>query len=159
MRRTGSTTNANRIMIHGTPDPLLSQYYWNSYYSFQYTADGRYSVYKRVGGGSSVPLQRWTISPAIVTGANWNTLRVVASGGQLRFYINGSLVWSGTDYSLSYGRVGFGMYTTDVTDMLEIDWATLTPSAVLGPVTISPEQQALNDAANGQSGPDENGVP
>jgi hypothetical protein len=109
--------------------------------------------------GVSTNLQPWTDSSAIVQGFAWNTLRVIASGGQLRFYINGTLVWSGTDSSLSYGRVGFGMFPSSTSDMLEIDWATLTPSAILGPATISPEQQALNDAANGQSGPDENGVP
>ncbi len=127
MRRYGCNTCGNRILIRGTPLPLDPGQRWYSYYMFQYTRDGYYSVWKRVAGGSSAALQDWTASPAINTGDAWNTLRVVAEGGRLSFYINGALVWSGTDYSLSFGRVGIGMYrdASSTGNLLQVDWATL----------------------------------
>jgi len=69
LRRSGSaTSNANRIMVRGTPSPLDSNNYWYNYYSFQYTGNGSYSVWKRVASVSSVALQCWTSSTAIKQG-------------------------------------------------------------------------------------------
>jgi len=69
----------------------------------------------------------WTPHSAINQGEAWNTLRVVAQGTSLSFYINGVPVWSGTDSSLSSGRVGLGMYrdASSTGDELRVDWARL----------------------------------
>jgi len=167
LRRSGSaTSNANRIMVRGTPSPLDSNNYWYNYYSFQYTGNGSYSVWKRVASGSSVALQSWTSSTAINQGDAWNTLRVVANGNGFYFYINGTLVWSGTDTTLGSGRVGVGMYrSADSTgDRLWVDWATLTTTSILSldipnADAVSLEQQALNDASNARQEGTENIAP
>jgi hypothetical protein len=153
--RNGCDGCANRLIIRGTPAPLDSGNNWNRSYLFQYTRNGSYSVWKAVAG-SYTPLQGWTSSSAINQGSAWNTLRVVANGSSLYFYINGTLVWGGSDTSLTSGRVGIGMYrSSDSTgDRLWVDWATLSPldaSGVGAPAitnTVSAEQQALNDTAN-----------
>jgi hypothetical protein len=146
--RGGSETIANSILIRGTPAPLSSTGLWDSYYAFQYTRDGRYSVWKRVEGVSSY-LQSWTTTTAINQGDAWNELRVVANGSTLDFYINGTLVWTGTDSSLSSGRVGIRMYKeTSAAEQLWVDWAILTEGAPDVTDTISDEQMVLNEEAN-----------
>lgn len=128
LMRLGSEWNANRIFIRGNPDPLDSENYWHSYYSFQYNRQGRFAVYKQVGGETPVELQPWTFEPNILEGDNWNILRIVAAGSSLDFYINGALVWSGIDTDLTSGRVGIGMYDSFISpgDELQVDWASLT---------------------------------
>ena len=108
-----------------------------------------------MAGSDDIALQTWTPSPAINQGFYWNTLRVVANGSSLYFYINETLVWSGVDTDLEVGRVGIGMYslTGNTDDRLWVDWATLTPlgamsSAIPISDTVSLEQQTLNDASN-----------
>jgi len=137
---------ANRIMIRGTPDPLVVSNLWYNSYQFQYTLSGKFSIFKRVGG-TLTALQDWTVSPAVIQGYSWNILRVVALGPDLYFYINGALVWHGQDIYLATGRTGFGLSNNGP---LEIDWATLSPiNSLAGSDTeLSPEQQALNQAAN-----------
>jgi hypothetical protein len=127
MRRSGCTICSNQILMRGRPEPQGAINRWDSFYGFQYMTSGSYSVYKSVGG-TLTALQAWTSSPAIITGAEWNTLRVVANGTSLAFYINGTLVWSGTDTALTTGRVGIGMYNnvTSTGNLLEVDWATLS---------------------------------
>lgn len=150
MKRLGCETCASNLLIRGTPDPLGLEYYWYDYYSFQYSRDGYFSVFKRVNGVSGL-LQGWTYTDAIHQGDAWNILRVFANGSTLYFTINGTLVWSGTDIDLTSGRVGIGMYGSTATgDELRVDWATLYTD-VEGTImsdTVSPEQQLLNDAAN-----------
>ena len=153
--RSGTDSDANRIMIRGTPYPLDEYNHWYSDYTFQYTTNGWYSVWKQVAGSDAIALQTWTPSPAINQGFYWNTLRVVANGSSLYFYINETLVWSGVDTDLEVGRVGIGMYRTtgNPDDRLWVDWATLTPlgamsSAIPISDTVSLEQQTLNDASN-----------
>ena len=52
----------------------------------------------------------------------------------MRFYINGTLVLTVTDPSLTSGRVGIGMYrSADSTgDELLVDWATLSTYGTTG---------------------------
>jgi len=142
MGREGCSTCANRITIRGAVDPLISEHNWSSYYAFQYTNGGSFSVFKRVGGGSSIALQGWTPSAAIVQGG-YNTLRVVANDGNLYYYINGTLVWSGSDSSLTSGLVGFGLYRDmySSNNALVVDYATLAgASAALEQALFIPEQ-------------------
>ncbi len=158
LARAGSQLNGNQLFIRGKPDPLSLIGEWYEGYIFQYSANGNYSILKTINGVTS-EIKSWTFSSAINQGYTWNTLRITANGGTLKFYINGSLVWSGTNTSLTSGRVGIGMYlaSTSTTDWLVVDWATLTTSvstSVSDLDQISPEQQLLNDAMESNSSGD-----
>ena len=123
--RMGCTTCSNRLVIRASGS-IVGGVYANAYH-FNYTGDGSYSVFKYVYGNSTA-LQGWTASSAIAKRNGWNVLRVVANGSNLTFYINGVLVWSGSDSSVSSGRVGFSMYSDGTsTDYFFADYATLTP--------------------------------
>jgi hypothetical protein len=151
--RTGAF--ASCLVIRGSPNPLAIDNDWDSGYSFCYTIGGIYSVWKSTGGSAWSSLQPWTVSAAIPIGEAWNDFRVIANGSNLYFYCNGALVWSGVDASLTSGRVGIEFYSPNPVagNQLWVDWATLTdvaPRENLG--TISPEQQALNEAAREGTG-------
>lgn len=163
--RSGCNDCAINLIVRGAPTPVGNQNRWYSYISFQIRNDGQYSVYKRVRGGSSTALQPWTPSAAIrqsgAYGDDWNVLRVIDFGDNLYFYINGQLVWSGTDTTLTSGEVGFSMYSdSSAWNLAQVDWATIdwaNAATALG--AISPEQQALNDAAWQQAAQSETGAP
>jgi hypothetical protein len=124
--------NANYISIRGTPLPLDTSGRWNKEYKFAYTNGGIFSVWKNKGA-SSVALKPWTTSATVVKNG-WNTLKVVANGDLMKFYINNTLVWSGRDSEFSAGRVGIGMYTTTPSgNRLDVDWATLSNSSSFVP--------------------------
>jgi hypothetical protein len=146
--RLGSDTSTNRIYVRGTPSPLLSGNRWSSGYSFQYSRNGSFSIFKFMPNGDSVQIQGWTSSSAIYQGDYYNILRVVANGSDFSFYINGTLVWQGSDTSFSTGRVGIGMYraaSTGLTEQLVVDWAVLTTigagdSGSIEPILQDPER-------------------
>lgn len=130
MTRTGGAASlANRLIIRGNP-ASLSAGWWNPSYVFQYANDGTYSVYK-MSGGVSTALAPWASSGAVLTGGVANTLKVVAVGSSLKFYINGTLVWSGTDSTLQVGQVGVGFYRDATAATLKVDAASAsnTPTA------------------------------
>jgi len=133
MKRTGCADCANRILVRGVPQPLVGTNDWNSSYTFQYVNrmnDGSsigpgYSVYKRLAGGAPILLVNWTRSNAIHA-EGWNVLKVVMDGSSMEFYINGVLLASGPDSSLTSGKVGIGMYGVPGFDLLQVDWAQVT---------------------------------
>ena len=153
--RGGCDSCANRLYVRGTPNPLISGNHWYHEYMFQYSRDGGFSIFKIVAGNPTA-LQNWAFTSAIHQGDAWNTLKVTANGTSLYFYINGTLVWSGSDSSLSSGRVGLGMYrdATSTGDVFAADWARLTTLGSLAQIddVVSAEQQALNEAANLRGG-------
>lgn len=127
MKRTGCTWCTNYLIIRGTDTPIHATYKtWYRGYRFQYSNDGKYSVWKD-NSGSYTTLKTYTSSSAIVQNG-WNTLKVTASGSTLKFYINGTLVWTGSDSSFSSGKVGIGMYrdTSSTGNKLQVDWAKLS---------------------------------
>jgi len=150
--RYGCESCSNAITIRGAPTPVTDGD-WYSAYQFQYSRAGNFSVWKGVNG-SWTPLQYWVATPAINQGNAWNTLRVVASGSALYYYINGTLVWIGSDSALSSGRVGVVMSRTDGTstgNALFVSNASLTIpvfSTKALPDKVNAAQQAANDAAN-----------
>ncbi|MDO9302981.1 MAG: hypothetical protein Q7T89_16455, partial [Anaerolineales bacterium] len=96
---------------------------FTSGYMFVYSEDySDFSIWKYVNG-STTALQYWTYSPSIEYG--WNTLKVVADGSYLDFYINGNLVWSGSDTTFTRGLVGLRMYRGASIERMSVDWATL----------------------------------
>jgi hypothetical protein len=158
--RTGCGSCANRIMVRGTPAPLGATGGWYSNFFFQYNRDGQFSVYRSVGGVLTA-LQNWAQTPAIVQGSAWNALRVVSYEDTFLFYINGILVWVGTDTSLpAAGQVGIGEFNdTSGGNGFWIDYArgiptgmtTETAEAAAGPRPtdqVSDAQQRLNYEAN-----------
>jgi hypothetical protein len=127
MKRTGCSFCTNYLIIRGTDTPLHATYKtWYRGYRFQYGNNGQFSVWKDNSGSYST-LKTYTFSSAIVQNG-WNTLKVTANGSLLKFYINGTLVWSGTDTSFSSGKVGIGMYrdASSTGNKLQVDWATLS---------------------------------
>jgi hypothetical protein len=134
MYRTGCASCVNSLIIGGKyPNPSLdaTTYYWQPSYVFKYTNDGQYSVAKI---GSTPPLQDWKTNTTLIHSTTWNTLKVVAVGSILQFYINSTQVYSGSDASYIPGSIGIGMYkrSTDTTgNNLFVDYVTLntTPAA------------------------------
>lgn len=128
MKRLGCLVCANAIIIRGTTSPLKTDYTWNKGYSFQYSNNGYISVYE-IGPGGISALLDWTTIVGI-NANDWNTLRVIADENSFEFYVNGSLVWSGSDDTLKTGRVGIATYRfNDVDDTspdsFRVDSATL----------------------------------
>ncbi len=112
-------------------------------YVFQVSGDGSYAVWKQVGGVWSW-LQSWTTSPAVSTGTN--VLAAVAQGSVLRFYINGTLVWTGTDTSLASGRIGLMGYSS-VSGATTHYFDNVIVSEPLATGTVSAQQQWYNQQA------------
>ncbi len=129
MKRNGCPSCANHVSIRGAAYGLDSMGRWQKEYKFAYTNNGYFSVWKK-NKSSITAKKNWTYSTAIKKN-NWNVIKIKASGSKLRFYINGSLVWAGSDTSFKSGRVGIGMYrnTTTTGNKLLVDWAKLTKSA------------------------------
>jgi hypothetical protein len=137
MMRTGSNKGSpNYLLIRGNPYILDAAKGWLPSYMLGYINNGMFAVYKVDIFGTATVLQGWTASAAIVKGG-WNTLKVVAVGSSLKFYINNVLVYSGVDSSLSTGMVGFSMYrdNTSTGNALYVDSASLftTPTADINP--------------------------
>ncbi len=132
VRREGCAGNANVIAIRGNPT-LDSTGWWNTEYTFDYTNSGYFSVWKDYYG-TYTALRDWTYTGAINQGG-WNTLKVKASGGNLYFYINDYLIWSGYDGAYASGRVGIGMYRGSACtgDKLWVDYAKLETTASYPP--------------------------
>ncbi len=114
-----------------------------SAYMFQISTDGYFSVLKQVNGAAPELLQDWTFSPAIRSGVN--VLLASAQGTSLRFYINGTPVWSGADTSLTSGRIGLlgstyvGFATTHYFDNVAVG----DPVLITGSLTA--DQQWYNE--------------
>ena len=127
MKRAGTdcTTCATGIYIRGAIQPLGATYhFWDKGYFFGYSNAGQFVIYKLDGGFSA--LKGWTGSTAINQGG-WNQLRVDAKGDFLNFYINNTLVWSGTDSTHSIGKVGIAFFQSSYPgDLLVVDWAKTT---------------------------------
>lgn len=118
-------------------------------YIFCIRNDGKYSIWYTDSAGAHT-IQDWTGTSAIVT-YDWNNLRVVAIGPFFSFYINKDLLYVGKDTHFTKGSVGItGSKIGSTSILLEVDYAKLRVLFANSPLptdTISPEQQALNEAA------------
>jgi hypothetical protein len=131
MKRFGTATSlANRLIIRGNPYSVNSLGYWLPAYYFQYTNTGYFSVWEFTSANTNVALKGWTTSAAIVKNG-WNTLKVVAVGTSLKYYINNVLVWTGADPTLRTGQVGLGFNRDATAGPLYVNYAILqtTPTA------------------------------
>lgn len=161
LKRTGCEFCANHLVIRGLPSPSRDEGMWFSFYIFQYSRNGKFSVWKGTPGREVRPLKQWTNTSAINQGDAWNVMRVVAIGNFLFFSINDTLVWVGSDDSLPAGRVGIGMYRDNesTNNQLLVDWATLSPinlSELSAPFafnyTENAQQSTLDDNLAGPDG-------
>ena len=124
-RARGSPALPNRIHFYTQPSPLDSAGQWMNGYLFQYTNAGYFSVWEMTEGDAT-PLQVWTPSDAIQR-YGWNTLKVVARGGNMAFYINDTLVFTGYDDTHTSGRVGISFWRgDDALAPLRVDWARVS---------------------------------
>jgi hypothetical protein len=152
--RGGPDEYANAIIVRGTAT-LTSGNIWRDAYQFQYTRNGFFYVLKYVGGAFTT-LQGWTATNAIVRGSAWNDLRVVATGNTLSYFINGTLVWSGSDPSFSAGKVGVTFFRPAglTSDALWVDRAMVDGGTVArleaDDRQVSQEQQQRNDLVTRQ---------
>lgn len=126
MKRSGNGYSPQNIIIRGNPNSLDPNYDWKPSYIFQYRNDGDFSVWEITSTGTSIALKNWTDSSKIVKNG-WNTLAVRAYGSSLKYYINGGLVWSGSDTTLTSGAVGFSFFRDELPGTLLVNWAKLTP--------------------------------
>jgi hypothetical protein len=145
MKRAGCTSCSNNIVIRGTGTKFTAAGDWKNSYTFQDTNNGNYSVWK-INKFAITALQGWTSSSAINKGG-FNTLKVIAKGKNMQFFINGTLVWSGSDSDLKAGRVGIQMYRYLLDgDKLTVDWANATTNASL---VAAPESFVLGEELEG----------
>ncbi len=82
-------------------------------YVFEVSSDGRFWLSKSVNGNWEGQLLAPAASSAIKQGAEQNALRVLASGPQIKLFINGTLVGTAADTSLTSGGVGFYIAAED----------------------------------------------
>lgn len=130
VKRMDTTGWSSGLRVRGTPafDSTNNQ---KNDYVFVYAVSGSteyFSVWKHVAGVET-PLKGWTTTTA-VNPNGWNTLKVMTWGSNLRFYINGVLIWSGTDTSLATGQVALTMFRGTTPSRFDVDWATLGMSEV-----------------------------
>jgi hypothetical protein len=129
VKRLGCQSCANSLLIRGNStnrDPHDNT--WLPSYAFSYSNYGTISVWKVFPNGNLTPLQYWTGSPAVVKNG-WNTLKVLAVNGSLRFLVNNTLVYSGTDPGFfRIGRVGVEFYRdqSSTGNSFRMDWARLS---------------------------------
>ena len=167
IQRKGNDNEASRLIIRGNPNNLDSKNNWDGYV-FQITRAGKYSILK-YNGGSITPLQHWVSSSMIHKGNAWNELTVFARGSNLWFGINGVWVKHVTDSTFTSGKVGIGLYSSDGSGKLFVDWVRIrkylrsSRSSASSKVAkkISDEQLQLNNIANlnpssGMNSPDFN---
>jgi len=126
MKRKGCSGCANGLIIRGKGTRLYPDGVWDEGYFFEYLNKGYISVWK-IKGWSENQLKGWT-KKSVVNKGGWNTLKVVAQGSTLKFYVNGTKVWQGTDSTFKSGRVGITMFRnkSSTGNKLKVDWATLT---------------------------------
>ncbi|MFH0983764.1 MAG: family 16 glycoside hydrolase, partial [Planctomycetota bacterium] len=123
--------------FEGEPTPAGSGY--------AFGLDGNEYFIFKVVSGTMTYLQTWTSSPAINPPTEWNTLKVVAQGPVLDFYINGVLVQSLTDGDLVSGRIGLLGYTSpSVVGTHFFDDVVVGPPA-LSRGAVSPLQEWYNE--------------
>ena len=136
-RKLGEASLPNRLHFRTSPAGLDASGQWTNGYIFQYTNAGYFSVWKVVDGVFS-PVVGWTYSPTIVP-FGWNTLKVVANGENMEFYINGVLHAAGSDSAHSIGRVALSMWRATVKAPFIVDWVKVsniaTPATYVDAVT------------------------
>lgn len=80
---------------------------YRSGYVFHVNARGYYTIFKKRRGVTVPVIRGWKRSPAIAKGfRKWNRLEVESYAGELRFWINDTLVQTIQDETFTAGRAG-----------------------------------------------------
>ena len=102
----GPLDNNFGVLVRAIEDEETDSYYW-----FQISGDGYYSVDLR-WQDDWVPLVEWEASTAIYTGLGvTNHIRVVCSGDQFSFYVNNRHLVDLTDDTIGWGSIGLAAGT------------------------------------------------
>jgi len=151
----GTTMPMNGLMVRmgssfKSTDNMWYPGYLFAYYDLGnlYGTGGYWAIWQRNSNGTSTLLYNGSTSS--IAKNSWNTLRVVASGTNLKFYINGTLIRSFTNSSRASGTVGLDMYRiTGTTTTFYADWAKLTKltTSYVNTDEVDLKQQALDQAA------------
>ncbi len=151
MRREGCASCGNNLFIRGNPLSLNAYNDWNSSYLFQYTNTGYFSIDRVESSGGYTNLFPWTFRSEILVN-DWNTLKVIAVGSSLRFYINNVMVASLTDTSFGTGNLGIGMYMDGVStgNVLYVDSAKASTTAT---ADFLPSETVVPDTTGASSDP------
>jgi hypothetical protein len=154
-RKTGSTSYANSIFL-GTGTSMTNA----SGYLLQYSAAGKYSVYRissynlTTDSGSATPLKAWIVSSAINTGLNkWNIPKIVKVGSNYSCYINSTLLHSFNDSTFNPNYCTLICFTGTISTELLCDYVYLDTGSSAGsvpgrPVKITPEMEKENLKCN-----------
>ncbi|GAP17218.1 S8 family peptidase [Levilinea saccharolytica] len=148
MDRNGDPYASNGIFIHGSTNAKR----WgglSSGYAFNYVNGGYYSIW-RYASGAERPVVGWTYSSAI-NPTGYNTLRVTWVNGVMNFYINGTLLYSGTQNGIKSGVTGvhsFVMDWWDYNDYFYVDRAALSiPIGGAGAEALWPQAVEVDPAS------------
>lgn len=159
LRRTGDMFTVARLVARASDD-FNRQNSTGSAYSTGISSDGQYWVGKYVNGTFTF-LQSWTFSPYLNTGETPNVVLLNVVGNEIQVYINGNLVWSGTDNDVtSPGRIGLVPYTDSADPTIHYSDNVQVTKPLTSDVTLSAEQAWYNaypykgDATPEQSPPD-----
>jgi len=108
MRRSGNWGLAQSVALRASSDfdPTANV---GSGYLFQLSGNRNFSVF-RIADGEATALQGWSFSSSINTSTN--RMIVTANDNQLRFVVNGTMIWEGADSTLTNGHVTIGGYST-----------------------------------------------
>jgi len=139
MRRTNSNLGEQYVVIRAGAK-YTDQNLWHPGYGFGYRNNGTYRVLRLNNDGTITQLKGWTASDSINKNG-WNTLRVRAVNNNLRYFINGTLVYNANNSAFARGTVGVLMFrrTADpASTRLLVDWAKMS-----NPVASSAAEQEI----------------
>jgi hypothetical protein len=119
IRRNDFSGNGYGLIFRGDTSVFKVDKMWNSGYLFLISGDNDFLI-SRTNPGGYTDMLGWFKFDGI-DGTTWNTLKVSANGGRLKFYINGKPVAQLYDTTYSSGAVGLiayddvaGFYVDDV---------------------------------------------
>ncbi len=127
------------LAFRGEPGPTTIK--WYLFYVWQNSQE--WAVFK-LEGSTPYYLRNYEYNSAIRKYPQWNTLKVVVSGTNFTFYINGTRVGSISDSSYSKGKVGVwtrdsgNVYVDNVSVSLSTAGSFAGETAI--PILVSPEQ-------------------
>ncbi len=156
-RKKGAITSSNSIFL-GTGTDMTNA----SGYAFQYTCDGRISVYRftnynfiNASGPLPTALRSWINTPAIAQGLNhFNVMKVVKLGSNYGFYINNTILFSFTDATYNPGYLALLFHVGGIHTEIQYNYVTLTPGGgAIDSVPLLP----MNDTPATGNGKDQTG--
>lgn len=127
IKRVGSAVDPNCLDIRMGNSKVDSNFRWHTGYAFCVNNSGKFQVVKRNADKTFTNLVPWTPIPAEseFVANDFNTLRVVAVGSDMLFYINGTRAAYVDDPDFSIGWIGFEEYksgSTGTGKQFQVDW-------------------------------------